>query len=375
MSRRVPFEAPKCPEVKKGGEEVSYTIKVVTPMYGGGAEAGVNDADNPVRAASVRGHLRFWWRATRGTAFSSIADLKKREAEIWGSMGQASSTIVEVLRQSGVESRVYPGHGFDKYGIETYAIFPASSGEHDLLKEGLTFELRLRYSEEHRDDVLCALWAWVNFGGIGARTRRGCGALYCENFAPKDSNNLASWLKGKLGEYGIETSEIPMLSSLGLPSLGRRFFYNPKEVDALGAWTKGLYAMRNFRQKPNFARNEGGERPGRSRWPEADTIRRALHGGHPSHRPNEEMPKGFPRAALGLPIVFQFKGERELNTNAYPKGKKRMASPVLLRPMGMQDGKFIAIAVFLDGTRVKELDVEKLRGSLTQEAIVNPAFA
>ncbi|NLL37961.1 MAG: hypothetical protein GX256_10675, partial [Fretibacterium sp.] len=31
--------------------------------------------------------------------------------------------------------------------------------------------------------------------------------------------------------------------------------------------------------------------------------------------------------------------------------------------------------VFLDGTRVKELDVEKLRGSLTQEAIVNPAFA
>lgn len=88
-------------------EEKTYSIKLITPMYGGGVVAGVNEQDRPVRVPSVRGNLRFWWRATRGTAFPSLEELKRREAEIWGSTERASPTWVEVDCAPYDQSRNY----------------------------------------------------------------------------------------------------------------------------------------------------------------------------------------------------------------------------------------------------------------------------
>ena len=47
-------------------EERTYTIKLITPMYGGRIVAGVVDEEMPVRVTSIRGHLRFWWRLFYG---------------------------------------------------------------------------------------------------------------------------------------------------------------------------------------------------------------------------------------------------------------------------------------------------------------------
>ena len=65
---------------KPGGspEERVYEIELITPMYGGGVVAGVNEQDRPVRVPSVRGNLRFWWRATRGTAFTRSSPHARR---------------------------------------------------------------------------------------------------------------------------------------------------------------------------------------------------------------------------------------------------------------------------------------------------------
>jgi CRISPR-associated protein Cmr1 len=40
--------------------------RLITPLYGGGVEAGKPDLTKPINEKTVRGHLRFWWRATRG---------------------------------------------------------------------------------------------------------------------------------------------------------------------------------------------------------------------------------------------------------------------------------------------------------------------
>ncbi|MFZ4701399.1 MAG: type III-B CRISPR module RAMP protein Cmr1, partial [Candidatus Methylumidiphilus sp.] len=40
----------------------SFQVTTLTPIYGGGTEAGVPDQILPVRVASIRGQLRFWWR-------------------------------------------------------------------------------------------------------------------------------------------------------------------------------------------------------------------------------------------------------------------------------------------------------------------------
>ncbi|GIQ67002.1 hypothetical protein PACILC2_55700 [Paenibacillus cisolokensis] len=61
-----------------------FEIQTVTPMIGGSSTPGKVNEKEPVRSASIRGHLRFWWRATRGAAFAEVSDLRRREAEIFG---------------------------------------------------------------------------------------------------------------------------------------------------------------------------------------------------------------------------------------------------------------------------------------------------
>ena len=46
------------------------TYKLITPLYGGGVEAGKTDSVTPIRGTEIRGQLRFWWRAMRGGQFN-----------------------------------------------------------------------------------------------------------------------------------------------------------------------------------------------------------------------------------------------------------------------------------------------------------------
>ena len=62
------------------------TYKLITPLFGGGAETQKPDAITTVRATEVRGHLRFWWRATHGGMFDGdLKKMKEAEENIWGS--------------------------------------------------------------------------------------------------------------------------------------------------------------------------------------------------------------------------------------------------------------------------------------------------
>lgn len=350
-----------------------YEIDLITPMYGGGVVAGVNEQERPIRVPSIRGQLRFWWRATRGTAFPSLEELKKREAVIWGSTEKASPTWVEV--DCGPYNQVREraaNYGFNR-GPETYALFPAVNNGQNLVKEGLKFKVTLRCLKEHEVDVQCAVWAWVNFGGLGARTRKGCGALFCRELAPKNAETFGTWLKENLQRYGVTSSVVSKL-----PYLSKKMLFGKAEGAALTAWSKGLAAIKEFRQGKGFARGKGSEgRPGRSYWPEPDTIRRALKSHAPAHTPDPNKPDGFPRALFGLPIVFHFRDERagDPSTEAYPKGKKRMASPVLMRPLRTQDNQVVPAVVFLEGTRPDVIELKGCPRTFSTGEIVNPKFA
>jgi|GEM_PF-3130673 len=51
--------------VRAGAETCSFsvTIEVVTPILGGASRTREVDDVDIIRPATVRGHLRFWWRA------------------------------------------------------------------------------------------------------------------------------------------------------------------------------------------------------------------------------------------------------------------------------------------------------------------------
>jgi CRISPR-associated protein Cmr1 len=87
MKTRVPQH--NAPAVKKRQDNLIRQVrryKLITPLFGGGVEPHQADPVTIVRGTEVRGHLRFWWRATRGGQFNgSLKEMRRREEEIWGS--------------------------------------------------------------------------------------------------------------------------------------------------------------------------------------------------------------------------------------------------------------------------------------------------
>jgi hypothetical protein len=77
-------------------------------------------------------------------------------------------------------------------------------------------------------------------------------------------------------------------------------------------------------------------------------------------KPEEFEGRGAPRAAFGMPLIIQFKGERGVDAAFIPEhgGGDRWASPVLLRPCSVGDGKWRPLVLVLGGERPAAVRVE-----------------
>lgn len=337
---------PVLPSVKNPPSlrELNLNITVSTPMAGGGVEAGTVDEKRPVRVPSIRGHLRYWWRMIN----RNIPDKDTKESDIWGSTEKPGEVYVSISEQPNVHLRYCNNNfGFHRYGPENYALFSFLPNRQEpgknIAQENFTFTLKLRYPEIFHDDVRLALSAWLYFGGIGARTRRGCGSLSCDE-------NPAG-----LGE---------ILKAAPYITLWRK-----KAGDnlPLSAWSYAVECYRDYRQKN---RNRGqGNRPGRSKWPEADSLRQITGKSVDRHKTPITSPlPSFPRAALGMPIIFHFKDRGEPNdVTVVPKfvpkikdSSSRMASPVITKAL-CENGTWYSAIVILPHDEVFDVQI-KLEG-------------
>ena len=75
-------DIPECPAAvlrKPQNKLIRYEFETVTIMVGGGAVSGQIDDSMPIRATSIRGSLRYFWRLLKS---SELGDrLKRREEE------------------------------------------------------------------------------------------------------------------------------------------------------------------------------------------------------------------------------------------------------------------------------------------------------
>jgi CRISPR-associated protein Cmr1 len=133
-------------------------------------------------------------------------------------------------------------------------------------------------------------------------------------------------------------------------------------MDPCEAWREAVDIYQKFRQGVGFARDGGknGNTPGRSRWPEPDAIRRRTRRHSRYHVPKHEVQDGFPRADLGLPIIFHFKDERDgdpgdFNVSGPETGRTRFASPVITKALACEDGRYRAMVLVLNAPHVWEL--------------------
>ena len=140
---RNPRVSPLVPSDRSTGLTIrEYSIRVITPMCGGGVESGTTDKRHPIRETSIRGHLRHWWRLTVGRILPDETAMWQREEEVFGSTEFPSPLTVRVLKCSEIESFDPSDRDIvNQFGPAAYALFAAIENKNLVSKERIIFQL------------------------------------------------------------------------------------------------------------------------------------------------------------------------------------------------------------------------------------------
>lgn len=381
-------------------DKLTVKLEVVTPTLGGSHETRAIDEVDVIRAPSIRGHLRFWWRALHAADFTNAEELYRRESAIWGRAANESGgrSAVEIrigVQHAGAKDdtaiRLFPGQG-QLATPGAYALWPARAETRTNTPTaprrgpGTMFQLTLRVAGTQEDEaqVRNAVRAWILFGGYGSRTRRGLGSLTVtecvEEWLP-----TAATCEALTELFGRNIFEVPEVEPGVLPWLGGASLHlGTAGMQAPSAWTTALDWLREFRQGttgPQGGRaREPGEgkpqpqRPSISNWPEADKIRH-VKSKLRAHPPRHNATAAWPRAGFGLPIIGQFqKQDRAGIANAYDEPGPfelrwraggveydRLASPLIVKALPLADGSFVPCALWLNRRLANDAEVGLMR--------------
>lgn len=402
MTRRGPLPdwTPDGPWTKSesgiGGFRATFPLRTITALVGGGVEPFKPDTVDIVRLPEVRGALRWWWRALFQARDLSAKELFQQEARLWGgvdvpkpeggSENCRSRVVLDLtIRDKGqvVPSgrhplrdgrlRAAPKWAEPDLG---YALFPLQLAESERAnatrelptrdyRKGLRFELHVSLEEPspaEAEQILWTVWAWVHLGGIGARTRRGFGAL--ELSEPPRFSDPQSTAEFPQGVLESSWSRLQRQAAGGARlGDGARLIMGPRSRDAAAAHGVVVKALQTFRQGIGTGRRQGAGKPGHSNWPEADLIRRLA--GLPTRDPipatESIADRGAPRAAFGLPLQIKFKDRLETRADStlVPVQGGRWSSPLILRPVPTTKGGYRPMALSLAGERPARVLVQE----------------
>ncbi len=331
-----------------GEAELHLPFTVEPWLFGGGIVPRTADPGELVRPAGLVGAWRFFWRLLAGSR--NPAELRAAESERFGSIARPAPFRLTVRVVASGVSVPAPRPG-EPCGSVTFAareerdrgvvLQPAA-----WLRAGVAAEAVLRGTLPA--DLLAAVRTWTLLGGIGARTRRGLGAVQvspaCGSVAALD-RELQRLLAG------APRTQKPGGVLRSIAQLWRSESVYPSAEAALADLDRWYKRYRQDRNGPR----------GRSFWDEPELIR-GLTGKRLSRHTRETTPPGrhapgFARAALGLPIAFAFRegaGDRFDRRDRDPwttvlRGLEadRLASPLLFRPVAVAPGSYVALVALL----------------------------
>lgn len=398
MERPIPSDPPEVNESRVRRDGLITHLRrysLITPLFGGGVTPGETDPVTIINGKGIRGQLRFWWRATRGSKpefAGRFEKMKVAEDFLWGAAStkgyeRPSRVQITVERRTGVVAKkpfevvrkAKDGNQIDRlepnedvapayaafplqpeaphiFGMETRTVLEGDgAGEHP----PLGFLLTISFHGGDKEDVEAALWAWETFGGVGGRTRRGFGALELVNLKVNGQghkilpiNDGAGYFRQRLECHVVDGKfppNIPHLSRDVLPAI------STTRPTAYAAWKYLIDTLQQFRQ----SRSDKDGNPssfGKSDWPEGDEIRRLLKKKGVTlgtEAPNTTIKK-FPRGVFGLPIIFHFPQDpahpdTTLKGSETRTGKgERLASPLILRPFALGSGRYAGLGLILN---------------------------
>jgi len=194
----------------------NYNLKIITPCFC----AGADQKRAEVRASSIRGCLRWWFRVLGGNNEQEQAVF----GGIAGEKGKGSAIIVRVSNFQRGEAIELPSmrqqtplsyllYYANASGRERQETFGPRFSKTGYLPPGSTFTMSVLYKRyigsREKDLLSSAVQAFIRLGTLGYRGTRGCGAILSTDelfdfneftaWSKKLSNVEVSWLVEKNG--------------------------------------------------------------------------------------------------------------------------------------------------------------------------------
>jgi len=154
-------------------EEIVFKCEVVTPMFLAGADGKTPE----LRPPSIKGALRFWWRALNGHL--SLEKLREKETKIFGGSGdrnaQKSNVIIRVI-----ENELQKSDDDDNVSLEyiyKYLLYGIKEKKGYFKPEG-TFGLKIIFRDKaFIEETITTLKTINKYGGLGSKSRNGFGSF------------------------------------------------------------------------------------------------------------------------------------------------------------------------------------------------------
>ena len=376
----------KCQHDLQGGghmERLEFELETVTPLFLGGAELR---GKPELRAASVRGALRFWSRALfggfTGDDAKGLESLRNIEAKVFGSTKVGASPIIVQLEHDTFETTsfsqlVQRDNVTRSYGLPgvAYLFFSARKPEREAIKPGTRFNLTLRLrpgTVENRNvlrRVCAALWLLTHLGGLGTRSRRGGGSLQVVRvthvFDDLPAFEIQAREPSKLRDE-LQAGLSRLRESLPHPARGVE---PPTTYDVLHPRTYKIWVIDRSFNSWDTALDSFGRtmQKFRSRkQPDYGNIKQALQG--------KGLREPVKRAAFGLPIIFRFTSLNNRTDTLEGEYHSRRASPLLVRVTKLANGKCVLVLTLFYSQLLPEGEKIRLKKQGPSAKVNTPGF-
>lgn len=350
-----------------------FNGEVLTPLFLGGADSRGHPE---LRGPSVRGAMRFWYRAVLGgsTLIASGDEtaqrdnLRELEADVFGDTkrGSAISVIVRGDTQSEIDTfqkdrAIRTADGNYLPSGKDYLLWSmAASGrpgtprylpDRKYIRPGAQFYVRLQSRTIGDDSALrkgaASLWLMANLGALGARANRGAGSIQvsAENASQGPVSFRLCQSAEDLQSY-LSTGIRSCLSLIGGAAATWRhvttmppydvFAPNVAEVwvvsNSKDGWPSAVEALDGIGAKLRDYRSH--QSPlGRA---DHDAVLRWLEDNGPTPQ--------IKRAAFGLPIPFRY-SEGGPSDVIISEVSDRRASPLHIRITRLATGSYVGVLV------------------------------
>ncbi len=346
-------------------KSIEAHFKVATPCFVGSSN---NNAE--VRVSSIKGALRFWWRALawaqcagEGGARDTVRRIREREHALFGSSDAGQSKVAMRLDmkampeivEKGKVLPVGPGARYLGYGV-AFGSKKTGTKPGQLIRPCLAapfpFSLRIAARDARAlSDIAPALRLLGLVGGVGARARKGYGSLVLTSLEgdgitgwrpPRDietyCGHLSSLLKG-VEAIGREP-EISVFSACARVDLMSENARTPAEV--LDEYGKAMVRYRSWGRNGRILDGE----PSKCRFREDHAWMKSEQAADDFH------PR---RAVFGLPHNY---GK---NIDVKPDQHDRRASPLFFHVHEI-GARYAGIALLLRSRFLPEGEKIRARG-------------